>query len=146
MSKHALMALLWMPPFVIAQAPEPTSSDSLSALVEAYYSINIDIFQAGSTLGDIDRLFALFTEDFVYVHPKYGGTYSREDLYSGYVNNQANGRYNGSVLDIEVLNRIVGLDAVVTQKRFINKEGPGEVEMTLFEIQGGKIARIVEYW
>ncbi len=145
MLKLTFIALLWVPSIVVAQAPEPTP-DSLTALIEAYYTHNVDIFQTGSTQQDIDRLFELFTEDFVYVHPKYGGTYSREDLYSGYQNNQANGRYDGSVRDIEVLNIIVGLNAVVTQKRFVNQEGPGKAEMTLFEIRDGKIARIVEYW
>jgi len=50
------------------------------------------MFQADSNIEDIDRIFALFTEDFGYVHPKYGGTNGREDLYNGSIGNQENGR------------------------------------------------------
>lgn len=95
-------------------------------------------------------LFDIFTEDFTYVHPKYGGEYTREDLHAGYPRNQQNGVFNGSVVDIEILNKIVGLNAVVIQKRFIEKkEGKlenGNPEMTLFEFENGKISRIFEYW
>lgn len=135
---------------VEAQEVTQEHQDSLNAIVTQYYNLNIKIFQANSTPEDIDELFEIFTNDFTYVHPKYGGTYTREDLYNGYKRNQANGGYDGSVTDIEVLNKIVGLNAVVTQKRFISKENgdtkPGEPQMTLFEFREGKIARIFEYW
>lgn len=51
----------------------------------------------------IDKIFELFTEDFKYVHPKYGGIYTREDLYNGYKNS----RYDGSAIDVEITNKIV---------------------------------------
>lgn len=136
----------------ILRAQDATSAhkDSLDAIVTAYYELNLKIFQANSTVADIDKAFALFTDDFTYVHPRYGGTYSRQDLYDGYINNQQSGAYNGSVTDIEVINKIIGLNAVTTQKRFIeNKNGTlkkGEPEMTVFEFRDGKISRIYEYW
>jgi len=71
-------------------------------------------------------------------------------LYNGYVRNQKNGAYDGSISSIELLNKISGLNAVVTQKRFVKKiDGHGketEPEMTLFEFRDGKISRIFEYW
>lgn len=134
----------------IAQGATPTHKDSLNAVVTKYYELNLKIFQANSIIEDIDNAFELFTDDFTYEHPKYGGVYTREDLYEGYVRNQKNGGYNGTVTDIEVLNKIIGLNAVVVEKRFIeNKEGEvkkGEPEMTLFEFKNGKISRIFEYW
>ena len=135
---------------ITAQEATKAHKDSLNTLVKKYYDLNIKIFQANSTVKDIDNIFKLFTDDFTYVHPKYGGTYSREDLYNGYVRNQKNGGYNGSVTDIEVLNKIIGLNAVVTQKRFIEKKKgkpeKGKPQMTLFEFREGKISRIFEYW
>lgn len=135
---------------VSAQHATKAHKDSLETIVGKYYELNLKIFQANSTIEDIDKTFKLFTEDFTYVHPKYGGIYTREDLYNGYVRNQKNGGYDGKVTDIKILNKIVGLNAVVTQKRFVEmKDGEikdGEPEMTLFEFRDGKISRIFEYW
>ncbi|WP_034229957.1 nuclear transport factor 2 family protein [Aquimarina pacifica] len=133
-----------------AQEVTKTHKDSLNNVIKKYYELNVKIFQSNSTLEDIDNVFELFTADFTYVHPKYGGTYTREKLYNGYIRNQKNGGYDGTVTDIEIVNKIIGLNAVVTQKRFIeNKNGEikkGKAEMTLFEFKNGKISRIFEYW
>ncbi len=135
---------------VNAQEATPQHKDSLNAVVDDYYQLNIKIFQSGSTVEDIEEIFSLFTDDFEYFHPKYGGTYSRQVLYDGYVRNQKNGRYDGTVVDIKVISRIVGLNAVVTEKVFVSKEDgelvEGDRQMTLFEFREGKIARIMEYW
>lgn len=135
---------------IIAQDATKAHKDSLVNIVNKYYDLNLKIFQANSTVDDIDEVFELFTKDFTYFHPKYGGTYTREDLYNGYVNNQKNGAYDSKITDIKILNRIVGLNAVVIQKSFVEKEGDkvkdGEPEMTLFEFRDGKISRISEYW
>ena len=71
---------------------------------------------------DIDNVFNLFTDDFTYVHPKYGGVYTRQDLYNGYKRNLEKGSYNGSVIDIKITDRIIGLKAATVNKRFIKKE------------------------
>ena len=135
---------------VTAQEATEAHKDSLNAVVDQYYSLNVQVFQAGSTMEDVEQVFSLFTDDFVYVHPKYGGTYTRQDLYDGYTRNLENGRYNGRVVDIKVLTRITGLNAVVTQKAFVEREDgqitEKEPQMTLFEFRDGKIARISEYW
>ena len=125
--------------------------DSLRKVVEEYYSLNLKVYQQNSTKTDIDNLFSLFTDDFVYVHPKYGGEYSRKDIYEGYINNQNNGSYNGSTADVKIKNMIIGLNALVTDRVYFRKLESGEREevdpgMTLFEFQNGKISRIFEYW
>lgn len=134
-----------------AQELTKAHKDSLKALVTQYYALNLKVYQKNSTQTDIDKLFSLFTDDFVYVHPKYGGEYSRADIYEGYVNNQANGAYNGAIADVKVRNMIVGLNAVATDRVYLNKGDGGaltEVDpgMTLFEFRKGKISRIFEYW
>lgn len=146
-----LALILMLPtPKSVAQESTPAHKDSLNAVVNEYYRLNVKVFQAGSTLEDIEDIFSLFTEDFEYVHPRYGGTYSRQVLFDGYVRNQKNGNYDGSVVDIKVVRRIAGLNAVVTEKVFVSKEEgktvDGERQMTLFEFREGKIARIMEYW
>lgn len=135
---------------MVAQKVTAAHKDSLNTVVQAYYDLNVKVFQANSTPEDVDNIFALFTDDFEYVHPKYGGTYPREELYQGYLRNQNNGAFNGSVTDIEIINKIIGLNAVVVQKSFMEKKDgaivPGEPQMTLFEFENGKISRIFEYW
>ncbi|WP_421807530.1 nuclear transport factor 2 family protein [Flagellimonas sp.] len=119
-------------------------------VLDQYYKLNLKVFQADSTPEDVDNIFELFTNDFTYVHPQYGGVYTREDLYNGYMRNQKNGGYDGSVVDIQVENKIVGLNAIAVSKRFIKKEDgkivAGEAQMALFEFKKGKIFRIYEYW
>ena len=121
--------------------------DSLNILVKTYYDLNLKVFQSDSTPLDIENIFNLFTKDFTYIHPKYGGLYIREVLYKGYLRNQKNGRYDGDITKIKIINRIVGLNSVVVSRRyFTKKEGEGELKMTLFEFKEGKISKIFEYW
>jgi hypothetical protein len=141
----ATLALLFSINQVVAQDATKAHKDSLNTVVEKYYELNLTIFQANSTIENINTLFEIFTPDFEYVHPKYGGVYSRENLYNGYLRNQKNGSYDGKVTDIKIANKILGLNAVVVQRRYIEEED-GELQMTLFEFKDGKISRIFEYW
>lgn len=135
---------------ITAQDNTKTHKDTLDIIINKYYDLNLKIFQKNSTIKDIDKVFSLFTDDFEYIHPKYGGTYTREDLYNGYLRNQKNGGYNGNIKDIKITNKIIGLNAVVVEKKFIEKKDEelkeGNLEMTLFEFRNGKISRIFEYW
>jgi len=140
----------WTYSQIIAQDVTKAHQDSLNIVVTKYYDLSLKIFQTNSTVEDIDEIFELFTDDFTYVHPKYGGTYSREDLYSGYIRNQKNGMYDGTVKDIKIVNKIIGLNAIVVEKQFMEKRDggikDGKSRMTLFEFKEGKISRIFEYW
>jgi ketosteroid isomerase-like protein len=127
-----------------------THKDSLNYVLNQYYKLNLKVFQQNSTIEDIDNIFELFTDDFTYVHPKYGGVYTREDLYNGYKRNQSNGGYDGSVVDVKIENSIYGLNVITISKRFITKEDgktvEGDEQMALFEFKNGKIFMIKEYW
>lgn len=151
--KYIMLTTVLFSSLTIIQAQETnlnTHKDSLNDVLNQYYKLNLKVFQQNSTLEDIDNIFALFTDDFTYVHPKYGGVYTREDLYNGYKRNQSNGGYDGSVIDIKVENSIYGLNAITVIKRFITKEDgkvvEGDKQMALFEFKNGKIFMIKEYW
>lgn len=147
MYKHLFSISIYLIMFsAIGQEATTAHKDSLTQLVNEYYELNEVIFQKESTPDQIDSLFSLYTSDFQYVHEKYGGVYTRQDLYEGYLRNQSNGGYDGSVKAIEVVQMMAGLNAVAVIKRFILKEEPSEEQMTLFEFRNGKISRIVEYW
>lgn len=143
-----ILVLLFTTLNLLAQAQEatPHHKDSLINIVTQYYSLNEVIFQANSTPEDIDQLFGLFSKDFTYIHPKYGGEYSRDDLYDGYLRNQQNGSYNGEVKEIKVLQMIIGLNAVAVEKKFIHQDSESEAQMTLFEFKDGQIVKITEFW
>ena len=134
----------------IAQNVPQAHKDSLEIVVKKYYDMNLETFQANSTISDIDNIFKLFTDDFTYVHPKYGGIYSRRDLYNGYVRNQRNGDYNGEIVDIKIRNIILGLNVAVVERIYLLNDSEnhteGEPQVTLFEFEKGKISKILEYW
>lgn len=143
--------LLFFTDDACGQEATPLHKDSLKNVIHRYYELSLKIYQSNSVAKDIDDLFELFTEDFVYVHPKYGGAYTRKDLYDGYVRNQKNGAYDGSIADLSLKNMIIGLNAVVTERAYLKKEDSGEFTevdpgMTLFEFKDGKISKIFEYW
>ena len=133
-----------------AQMLKLTHNDSLNLVLKQYYDLNLKVFQVDSNPEDIDAVFKLFTNDFTYVHPKYGGVYTRDDLYQGYKRNQDKGSYDGSIIDIKITQKIIGLNAIAVSKKFIKKvDGQikeGEEEMALFEFKKGKIFKIHEYW
>lgn len=135
------------------KAESTTHKDSLIKIVKEYYRLNLKVFQAGSTVADIDNIFKLFTDDFTYIHPKYGGLYTRKVLYKGYTRNQKRGGYDGSTADVKITQMITGLNAVVVKRIYMRKDKkdkgkikPGKPQMTLFEFKNGKIVKIFEYW
>ena len=136
----------------VAMAKEVSEShkDSLEILVKKYYNLNLKTFQVNSTIQDIDNIFQLFSDDFTYIHPKYGGLYTRLNLYDDYVRNQKNGEYNGAITNIKIQNSIIGLNVAVVERIYLIKEKgkikKGEPKVTLFEFKKGKIAKIMEYW
>lgn len=151
--KFVILITLLFSSLTIIQAQQKnlnTHKDSLNHVLNQYYELNLKVFQQNSTLEDIDNIFELFTDDFTYVHPNYGGVYTREDLYNGYKRNQDNRGYDGSVVDIKIENSIYGLNAITVSKRFIKKEDgkvvKGDKQMALFEFKNGKIFMIKEYW
>ncbi|AXT19002.1 nuclear transport factor 2 family protein [Flavobacteriaceae bacterium AU392] len=146
----SIVLILFTTNQIIAQDVTEAHKDSLEIVVKKYYDLNLKTFQANSTIKDIDRIFEIFTDKFTYIHPKYGGIYTREDLYNGYVRNQKNGAYNGEITGIKIQNKIIGLNVVVVERIYIIKKGEEieeeESQVTLFEFEKGKISRIFEYW
>ncbi len=146
----ALLLFVWST-CGLAQEATPAHKDSLLKVVNEYYDLNLLIFSADSEPQDIDKLFSMFTVDFEYHHQKYGGNYSRQNLYEGYLRNQARGGYDGSIVDVRIYGQIPGLNAVAVERAYIQRSQEGlktEVDrgLTLFEFRDGQISRIVEYW
>ncbi|CAM1343210.1 nuclear transport factor 2 family protein [Tenacibaculum aestuarii] len=108
------------------------------------------MFQAGSTVKDVDNAFNLFTDDFTYTHSKFNGFYTRESLYKSALRNLNEGNYDGRVTGFKIESKMIGLKAAAVQKRFVEKKDgmivESKLQMTLFKFRNGKIYCIEEYW
>ena len=145
--KHRLLLAFCLLSTLLSFGQTKAHKDSLNNIIKRYYDLNVKVFQADSKPVDIENIFKIFTDDFTYVHPKYGGVYTRADLLKGYLRNQKNGRYDSNITDIKIVNRIAGLNSVVVARKYITKKkGEGDAKMTLFEFKKGKISKIFEYW
>ncbi|MFZ5841458.1 MAG: hypothetical protein ACOY3E_01045 [Pseudomonadota bacterium] len=61
------------------------SAERIKALISVVNDASNRMMMSGSTVSDVDALFSLYTDDFVYTHEVYGGDYSREQLYTNSV-------------------------------------------------------------
>jgi len=100
------------------------------------------IMMRGSTMADVDELFSLYTDDFVYVHEVYGGTYTRGKLYSNTVKNLESGRYDMTEPRYTIVSTISGYNGIAVEREEIG----GAKHLAVFEFNGDKVSRIVEYW
>lgn len=130
MMMAALLAMLFAANLSAGDKKETITTDEKLALVNLFF----DVVKEHS---DIERKFNQVTDDFVYIHEGYGGEYSRQDLYNGFVRNFNAGWYKDNK-PIKILNAIHGLNMVMI-KRDVDKA-------TLFEFRGNKISRITEFW
>lgn len=102
----------------------------------------------GATLDDVERLYAMYTADFVYEHPGMGDSYTRERLHSNHVRALNEGRYDkydSAEYGYHVVNVVYGENAAAVL-RTRAKLGDAPPRMAVFEFDNGKVARIREYW
>jgi hypothetical protein len=126
------------------QTPEPVNQDTLKAQVLAFNRLTNQVFSQGSTQQDLDALYAMYTDDFLYEHPKYGGVYSRGVLYNNSLKHLAAGKYDGTYQQ-QITNTIVG-EGAATIAWVIPSDPEKKQHMTLIEFNGDKIKFIKEYW
>lgn len=122
---------------VTAATTEGSSDSGLTNRAMAWYAAIEALSVESATSQDIDTIFSLVTDDFVYEHPKYGGMYTKAQLYEGFKANFARGAYKKSK-PTKIVNTIEGLNMVVVER--------DKNKVTLFEFEEGRIAGIKEYW
>lgn len=120
------------------------NQDTLAARVSLFNQLTNQVFAQGSTQNDLDNLYAMYTDDFLYEHPKYGGVYSRGVLYNNSLKHMAAGKYDGSYQQ-QITNTIVGENAA-TIAWVIPTDPDKKQHMTLIEFNADKIKFIKEYW
>ncbi len=106
------------------------------------------VLMDGSTEADAKALFDLFSDDFVYVHEQYGNVYSKEHLYSNTIKFIKAGRYIFKKDRYTIVELIPGRKAVALRRlQHANHWNPNsEYHFSVFEFDGLKVKRIVEYW
>lgn len=70
------------------------SAEQLKAKVAEITQAQNKVMLKGSTRADVDQLFALYSDDFVYRHDVYGGNYSKKQLYDNTLRLRALGKYD----------------------------------------------------
>lgn len=98
-----------------------------------------------TTVTDVDDLFSLYTDDFVYVHEVYGGTYTRADLYNNTVKYVKSGGYTSTNDRYKIVAMIPGFNSIAVQREQ-TYEGVTVKHLAVFEFSGDKVSRITEYW
>jgi hypothetical protein len=139
-----LLAMLAVP-FVQAAGPDALSADQLQARAIEVTEAQNKVMMRGSTVADVDKLFALYTDDFVYLHEAYGGKYTRDELYGNTVSFLERGVYDKTEPRYTLISTIPGYNSIAVERKEIHK-GVASNHLAVFEFRGGKVSKIVEYW
>jgi hypothetical protein len=116
-----------------------------SELISKMISVNKaqnKVMMKGSSVQDIEQLFDLYTDDFIYVHEVYGGKYTKEHLYNNTVKYLQSGGYNKISDRYTIASYIVGVNTIAVQRLADN----GILHLAVFEFTGDKVKKITEYW
>lgn len=129
------------------QAAEPTSlsPELLQQRVAQINELQNKSMLKTATAADLDLLYQQYSADFSYVHQVYGGTYSRQKLYNNHLNNLKAGRYQANTPRYRIVSMIAGFNAVAVQRQEVH-QGVTSDHLSVFEFDGDKVSRIVEYW
>ncbi len=100
----------------MAAEPVELPAERIKSLVVAVTEASNRMMKSGSTVADVDALFSLYSDDFVYIHQAYGGEYSRELLYRNSVKNLNAGRYNNTQDRYRIVNILTGLNAAAIER------------------------------
>lgn len=119
------------------------SAAQIRQQVEQVNAAQNQMMRQGSVPADIAALFALYSAGFSYLHPQYGGTYSRAELEQNSLRNQAAGRFNLTQDRYQIRQILTGHNAAAVERLEL---ASGQTHLTVFEFSGDKVSRIIEYW
>jgi len=128
---------------VSAQEKQDVSGRQVEELIEKINHAQNKVMMRNSTPQDIEALFAMYSDDFTYVHAAYGGVYSRETLLGNTLRIQKAGRYNLDEGRYKILRVITGLNGAAIERQEHKSE---KIHLSVFEFKDGKVSKITEYW
>jgi hypothetical protein len=139
----SLLALIAFATTLLGDSPDP------ALLAKAYLQAREATMQAGATPADVDKVLALCTANLVYEHPRVGIKIEGDAVGAGMRNFLGSSR-NARITVTKSLPG-AGMVAVETDVVFEaqGKDGWTKVarrQVWVFEFEGPKIKRILEYW
>ena len=145
MYKLCLVSACFLAFVVPASELQVLAPEALKAKVVEITEAQNKVLLKGSTPADVDKLFDLYHNDFVYRHEVYGGDYQKDTLYNNTLRLQAMGKYNNTEPRYRILTLIPGHNAIAVERQE-KYQGELKSHLAVFEFQGDKVSRIVEYW
>lgn len=146
MTKFGFMALCFLLSASAGAAElKVLSAEELKARVVEITTAQNQVMLKGSTQADVDKLFALYSEDFVYRHDAYGGNYSKEELYANTLRLLTIGKYDKTEPRYRILTQIPGHNAVAVERQEVHN-GVTQNHLAVFEFRADKVTKISEYW
>ena len=121
------------------------SAEELTAKVVEITAAQNQVMLQGSTQEDVDKLFAFYTDDFVYRHDVYGGNYSKDQLYANTLRLIKLGKYDKTEPRYRIIAQMPGYNAVALERQEVHK-GVVKHHLAVFEFRQDKVAKIIEYW
>lgn len=133
---------------VEASETDDLSLQEMEQLVHAVTAAQNKATTRGATIDDVERLYAMYTADFIYEHPGMDDVYTREHLYGNHIRALREGRYekyDPVEHAFHIVDVIYGDNAAAVQ-RIKTRLDDGLNRLAVFEFENGKVARIREYW
>ena len=121
------------------------SAEELTAKVVEITAAQNQVMLQGSTRADVDKLFAYYTDDFVYRHDVYGGNYSKEKLYANTVRLLDMGKYDKTEPRYRIVAQMPGYNAIAVERQEVHN-GVVKHHLAVFEFRHDKVTQIIEYW
>lgn len=132
----------------IAHSAEPAARARMERLVQEVTAAQTEATTQGADREDVERLYAMYTADFVYEHPMMGDSYTREQLLKNHLAGVDEGRYerfSAEAYGYRIVGMMHGVDAVAVLRSNAQMEDQPP-HMAVFEFRDGKVSRIREYW
>lgn len=145
MKSLILVLVMLVAPLVHAANTDAMTADELRAKVIEVTDAQNQVMMKGSTVADVDTLFSMYTDDFVYIHEVYGGTYTRDELYGNTVKFLKRGVYGNTKPRYTLVSTIPGYNSIAVERQEIHK-GIASNHLAMFEFHNGKVSKIIEYW
>lgn len=143
MNKLRIFTLFLMLGISVGVGARDASSIDLEDKVKAVNEAQNRAMLATASINDLDELFDMYTDDFVYVHKVYGGTYTRKELYGNAAKYITTKRYKLNEGRYKILRILPGFGAAAVERLEV---ATGNIHLTVFEFEGSKVSKIIEYW
>lgn len=143
MNKLRILSLFLIFGIFVGVGARASASIDLENTIKAVNDAQNIAMLATATINDLDELFDMYTDDFVYVHKVYGGTYTREELYGNAAKYITTKHYKLTEGRYKILRILPGFGAAAVERLEV---ASGKIHLSVFEFEGNKVSRIIEYW